>query len=513
MNDRPKRRGRNTRKVERESGTKFSLDVGMRGGQFKPLQPADLDNVHQAALEILEKTGVGNVWPEFHHIFENAGGWITGGGRVCLPGGLIERAIDQAAKSVVIHGQNPEQSIELKPESVHISTGGIGVFVFDTEERTVRDSALADVYDCTRMADAMENIHCIGRQLVARDMKTVDDLDINTTYAMACATTKPFGAGVNRAANVSKVARMMDVIMGSDGAFRKAPICWSGATFMVSPLRIQDEEQNLLQEMIKEGFPVLQISVPQAGTSGPARLVDTLALAVAETLFVLTWVNLLKPGHPMIVGCWPFVSDLRTGAFSGGGAEQALLMSASAQMMNYYGLPNSIAAGMSDAKEIDFQSGSEKSMSMTGAALSGSSLVFAYPGLLASIMGFSYDQMILDNELLGTVLRALKGIEVRGDLQAPQVVHDCAVDPGHFISHPQTMALMEKEYLYPELADRRSINAWLEDVEPSITERARQKATDVLRTHFPNHIAPAAHERIREMFNIQITCSRMQKES
>ena len=60
--------------------------------------------------------------------------WVTDQGRVCLPGTLVERIISQAAKSVTVHGQNPDQSVELKPGTVHVSTGGIGVYVFDPDK-------------------------------------------------------------------------------------------------------------------------------------------------------------------------------------------------------------------------------------------------------------------------------------------------------------------------------------------------------------------------------------------
>ena len=39
----------------------------------------------------------------------------------------------------------------------------------------------------------------------------------------------------------------------------------------------------------------------------------------------VVYVNAIKKGAPAIFGTWPFVSDLRTGAMSGGSAEQALL--------------------------------------------------------------------------------------------------------------------------------------------------------------------------------------------
>lgn len=503
------RRGRSERLRQRETVKIPVVGPGAAGTQYKPLASKDEPRIHEAALKMLEATGVGNLWPKHQRTFLDAGCWLNEHGRLCLPGSLVEDCLEKAAKAVTIFGRDERQSLEFKPGHVNLSTGGIGVFVFDPSKREARESRLADVYDSSRMADALDNIHCISRQLVARDMRTLDELDINTTYAIASATTKPFGAGTNTAANARKVAAMMDMILGSDGAFKKRPVCWAGGTTVVSPLRIQDEEQDLIPTAIEEGFPVLQVLVPQSGTSGPASLAGTLALSIAEALFVLCWVNLLKPGHPLLFGGWPFTSDLRTGAFSGGGGEQALLMAASAQMANYYGIPSSIAAGMTDSKLSDFQTGAEKSMTVLSAALSGSPLIFAYPGMLSSIMGLSYAQMVLDNEMMGNVLRMVRGIEVSDERLAVSIVEDCAVDPGHFIAHPQTMDLMETEYLYPSLGDRRGLNEWLEAEPETIEERAEAVANQILAMHFPKHIDPATDQALRAAFDIKLPESRM----
>ena len=99
---------------------------------------------------------------------------------------------------------------------------------------------------------------------------------------------------------------------------------------------------------VEGGIPILLLSAGQAGATAPAAIAGAVVQAVAEVLAGLVYVNALKPGHPAIFGTWPFVSDLRTGAMSGGSAEQALLTSACAQMAQFYDLPGGSAAGMAD---------------------------------------------------------------------------------------------------------------------------------------------------------------------
>ena len=103
------------------------------------------------------------------------------------------------------------------------------------------------------------------------------------------------------------------------------------------------------------------ITAAQASATAPATLAGFLAQSLAETLASLLMVNVISPGYPMVFSNWPFVVDLRTGAFSGGGGRTALLNAASA-LNNALGLPSGVASSMSDAKAIDAQYGSEKAL-------------------------------------------------------------------------------------------------------------------------------------------------------
>ena len=127
---------------------------------------------------------------------------------------------------------------------------------------------------------------------------------------------------------------------------------------------------------------------PQAGATAPAALAGTLAQTFAETLACMAVMNLVKPGaQPSTFGMWPFISDLRTGAFSGGSGEEALVMAACAQLCNHYGFITSMASGMTDSKTMDAQAGLRVGDYTTALALAGCNLVAAYPGIVGSLIG------------------------------------------------------------------------------------------------------------------------------
>ena len=187
----------------------------------------------------------------------------------------------------------------------------------------------------------------------------------------------------------------------------------------------------------------------QAGATAPVTLAGTLVQSLAETIACLMVVGFVRPGCPMMFGAWPLVSDLRTGSFTGGSGEQALLMAAVAQMANFYSLPGSVAAGMTDAKLPDNQAGFEKGVTTTIVALAGGNFVSECAGMLASLIGVSYEALVIDNDMLGSVMRTLRGIEVNEETLSVEVMREVAAGAGHYLGHAETLEKMESEYLYP----------------------------------------------------------------
>ena len=257
-------------------------------------------------------------------------------------------------------------------------------------------------------------------------------------------------------------------------------------------------------------MPVLLLAAGQAGATSPAALAGALAQEVAEVLAGLVYVNLMVPGHPAIFGPWPFISDLRTGAMSGGSGEQAVLMAACAQMANFYDLPGGIAAGMADSKLPDAQSGLEKAYTNTLAGQAGANLVYEAAGMHASLLGCSYESFVIDDDMLGAIQRTIRGIEITEDSLSIEVMRRvCTEGPNHFLGDAQTMALMQKEYLYPQVADRSSPKEWAEQGSTDVLQRARSRVGDILSRHYPGHIDPALDAKIRERFPIRLPYENM----
>jgi trimethylamine---corrinoid protein Co-methyltransferase len=273
----------------------------------------------------------------------------------------------------------------------------------------------------------------------------------------------------------------------------------------VPPMKFATESCEVMETLIDGGMPILLLSAGQAGATAPAPLAGAVVQAVAECLAGVVYVNAIKPGHPAIFGTWPFVSDLRTGAMSGGSPEQGLLTAACGQMARYYDLPGGSACAMSDSKEMDMQAGYERGMANVMAGMSGLNMIYESVGMHASLLSHCLDSLVIDNDVIGACLRCVRGIEVNDDTMALETMREvCIGGPGHYLGSDQTLRLMQTEYVYPRLGDRTSPKEWLEVGKPDLIEKAIARKNEILAEHFPGHISDEVDAQIREKFDIFI---------
>ena len=485
---------------------------GLSGGAFKPLADRDLEEVYSSALDLLETVGMGSPIPEFIEVVTAAGGWVEGD-RLHYPKAVVEAAIETAAKSFVWHGIDEDRSIDVGGERVHFGTAGAAVLMLDHQSKQFRHSTSLDLYDVARLADTLEHIHFFVRTVVTRDLVEARDVDINTAYVTLAGTTKPIGTSFFHPDHVYDAVEMFDMVLGGEGEFRKRPFLVANNTFVVPPLRFAEESAAAMVAQVRSGMPINLLSAGQAGATSPAALAGSLVQALAECLAALTTVNLIQPGHPCVMGLWPFVSDLRTGAMTGGSGEEAVLNAAAAQVANYLGLPSGVAAGMADSKLPDSQAGYEKGVTVTLAGQAGANLVYESAGMLASLLGCSLEMMVIDNDLLGSVNRTIRGIEVNAETLSMEVIRQVVQHPGHFLGHEQTLGLMERDYVYPVVADRDTPANWADNGSLDASDRARQYVESTLARHYPKHIAPEIDEAIRARFPIKIDAEHMAESS
>ncbi len=476
--------------------------AGLSGGQYNPLSEASVLRIHQAALEALEVVGLANAPRSGVEVMTAAGALLGADGRLRFPRALVEDMLAVAARGIILHGRDPRHDLLLAGTRVHYGTAGAAVHVVDLASNSYRDSTAQDLHDAARLVHHLDNVHFFQRICVCRDVIDNFDMDINTLYGALAGTTKHVGTSFSDPSHVAGCFELLHLVAGGEAAWRARPFVSNSNCFVVPPMKFAEESCITMEACIRAGMPVLMLSAGQAGATSPAPIAASIVQAVAECLAGVVYVNAIAPGHPAIFGTWPFVSDLRTGAMSGGSAEQALLTAGCAQMHRFYGLPGGAASGISDSKLPDMQAGWEQGITNTLAGLAGLNLCYEAVGMHASLLGFSFESITLGDDLLGQALRCVRGIDVTEDALSIEVMKQvCLGGQGHYLGSDQTLQLMQTEYIYPAVANRMSPKEWGEAGKPMLLDGARKRTADILAAA-PCQIDPATDQAIRSRFNI-----------
>lgn len=500
----------------RRSGTPKSKPAvwpGTEGGQFRPLSQSDIERIHQTSLRILEEIGIADPTEDVLEAALPKGCELDDAGRLHFPRALIDDTIAMAARSYISYGRDPKWDMEVGGKKVYFGTSGEAINVVDMDTDEYRPSTLVDLYDFARLTDRLDNIHHFGQTVVATEIVDPFEHSMNIIYALLAATTKSFGVSFHRPQDIEPAIALIDIALGEDGAFMKRPFATIGCCPIISPLRFAKDSIDVLVKATRIGLCGDVAIAGQSGSTAPTALAGALAQTNAEMLSILTVVNLLKPGHPVNFGNWPFVTDLRTASFAGGSSEAGLLAAAVTQMANeFYDLPSNNGAGMTDAKIPDAQSGYEKGVTVAMAALAGCNSISECAGMQGSLLGCSFESLVIDNDMLGMINRAVRGIEVTDETLSFDLIKDTVEEDGagHYLSNKQTQAMSRSEYFYPDLSNRATPHQWHEAGAKDIREIAKEKARRILNEYYPDLISKKADEKIREAFPILLAPSDMQ---
>ncbi len=478
---------------------------GMRGGQYKPLTDGECAKIIHAAYEVLARTGVQIKPSPCRDRLAAAGCRIDADkDRVFFTRAFVEEQLRSAPHLVTLAGKDPKHDLLLEKQKVYLGTGGQAVSVLHLDGLW-RDSTLADNFHIARLIDGLDHIHFYHRPVVCRDIPNDapnSNLDINQFYASHAGTTKHVMANSYRPQSLPDLAKFANILAGGSDARQRRHLMSFVACWTVSPLRFAPETVEILDTIIDHGFPVVLSSAPQAGATAPASLAGTLVQMTAEHLAGFAYVNLRRPGAPAIIGSVPAQADLRSGSFTGGSAEFALMNAGAAQIAQVLKLPLYNSSGIADSKIPDAQSGIEKAMTTVTAALAGSNYVHHSAGMLESLLSVAYEQYVIDNDINGQTLRMLKGFDAEDIDASLDIIHEVCNGVGHYLGHSDTLARMETDYVYPLVFDRRSRADWIEQGSMDLREAAGVRAADILRDHYPTCIDPEIDRELRREFSI-----------
>jgi trimethylamine--corrinoid protein Co-methyltransferase len=238
---------------------------------------------------------------------------------------------------------------------------------------------------------------------------------------------------------------------------------------------------------------------PLSGATSPITLAGTLVVECVDTLSGVMLTQLVNPGTPVLFGCVSSITDLKDMKYLAGAIEMGLINAGASQMAQFYKLPIYATAGMSDAKVNDAQSGYESAMTSLLVALAGGNFIHDAAGFLEFCMTASFDKLVIDNEIIGMIMRALEGIQVNDQTLAFDELKK--VGPaGHFVSSRHTRRHMRTEQYFTHFSDRENRAVW----EKQGKREARQRATEIVKGILNQPLNPRIPEDLRARIKTDI---------
>jgi len=470
---------------------------GLSGGQYKPLSDDDVLKIHRTTLRVLSEVGVHVGFEGARDYFRQAGAEVDETASVVkFPSELVEELVKKAPSTVLLCGRNGsgELDCEIGGTKVYLGTGGTALNVQDPGRKDSRKSTLRDIQDMARLVDALENIHFYMLNVFPNELAE-EDVDVNRFGAALNRTEKHVMGGVYTLQGVRNVIKMAEIIAGSGDKFRQRPFI-SMVTCMIAPLVVDQKYSQLTIEAARSGIPVVVPTEPLCGATSPITLAGNLVVQNADTLTGVMLTQLVNPGTPVLYGCISSITDLRNMKYLAGAVEMGLMNAAASQMAQFYHLPIYSTAGMSDSKVNDVQAGYESALTNLMVALAGGNFIHDAAGFLEFCMTASYDKLVIDNEIIGMVMRAVEGIRVDEETLAFDEIK--RVGPGgHFVSSRHTRRHMRTEQYFPQLSDREDREKWTDSGEVDAEQRATERAKAILAMDQVPRLSSEVRDRIK----------------
>ncbi|HUU54139.1 MAG TPA: trimethylamine methyltransferase family protein [Armatimonadota bacterium] len=450
-----------------------------------------IQELHLATLEILERTGVEVKQKRAVELLEKAGARVEGE-RVCIPADLVENAIRSAPERVVVCSRTGERVMPLEANRVFFGTGSDTPNTIDPETRERRRARRKDVERIARLCDALPNMDFIMSMGVAGDVP--EQAPFVYEFAdMVAGSSKPIVFTASDERDMADIYEMAVAVCGGEIELRRNPFLLHYAE-PITPLIHSPTGLRKLLFCADHRLPVAYVSGMSAGTGSPATLAGALAIVNAECLSGLVIHQLAAPGAPFIYGANVSVVDWRTLTMVYGGPELPLTNAALAQMARRYRLPCWGMAGTSDAKTVDAQAGLEAMQSILMAVLSRGNLVHDV-GYIESGLTSSMEMIAVCDEMIAMARMLFRGIPVDDEHLALDLVEEVGIG-GQFYATEHTAKFFRTDHFLPRLLDRDNYDGWKTKGCRSLEDKANACVLEILASHRPAPVPDGAQEVI-----------------
>lgn len=442
---------------------------------LKNLSQDQIDLLHNASLEIMERTGIRFFDDEALDLFKKAGANISDGNVVHIPSKLVERAQKTAPKQVNIYDRNQQLSMVLECDRTYFGPGSDCMSIYDLETGEHRKAVLDDVVNGVRLVDALPNMDYVMSMYLPDDIP-MTEYERHQMAVMLKESTKPIiFVGIEEESTVMAID-MAIAVAGDLKTLQEYPFVINYLN-TTSPFHHNGESLRRLLYAAERNIPSIYAPGAMRGTVMPLTSGGAMALSNAAQLAGLVLSQLKREGSPIILcGRGGSYMDMRT-------------------MVSLYTAPDSgpygwdlarhyqipfFSVACTDAKVFDAQAAAETTLTLFETAVNGATIVHDL-GYLDCAMTGSLELVAFSNEVIEWIKRYYQPLDISKESLALDLIHERGPD-GHFLDTTHTFNHV-RDLWAPDLFDRKNFERWSSEGGLTLHQRANEQVKDIISSH------------------------------
>jgi len=441
------------------------------------LDDRQLNDLRSAVLQILQEVGIHCPSEKALHIYAGHGAQVDFERQlVRLPPEVLLEAMAHAPRSYTMGARRPEFDLKLDGKAMYCATDGCGVETIDFTSRRRRRSTKEDVAQVARLADYLSSIGFYWPIVSAQDFPAAAPL--HELHASFNNTVKHVQSETVMGEKTARYAvEMAQVVAGNRESIRKRPPL-SLLVCTIAPLAQDKEGMESALVFAEAGLPVGFMSMATTGSTAPATLAGTIALADAEIAAAIALIQMAFPGAAVFHSLMPGSMNPHNGAYLSTTLEGELPYAVGVELAHAWGVPSLAGVFGTDAPLPGWQAAQESASALLLCALCGAETGSGM-GLLESCTLLYPEQIILDTDIYHRVRLDAGGLDTSQAELAVEVIK--AVGPrGYFLKQRHTRENLHKR-VFSELTAQPGIDGSTRDP----IQVAREKVEWILEHHHP----------------------------
>lgn len=423
--------------------------------KIEALRSDQITEINEKVEKLLWEHGITVRDPQICTFFSNKGAKVSGA-TVHLPKELLREALKTVPKQYTLHARNPERGVTIGIGHEVVINPNSGMSFIQDADGTRRPARVEDQINMLKLSHTSKvaGVSNAGILYPTVDIDLADAKYLQMINALTYSDKPFFSQGIDSSYGKAAI-ELARIATG----YRDRHVCMSVVNSL-SPMAWDEKMLGMIRVFAEENQPLNISSSSLIGATAPINLTSALIMACAEGLFGVVYSQLVRPGTPVVFGCFPGVMNMRSMRMSYGVPEFSIMCAAGSQMASFYQIPFRGGGGLASAQVTNAQSGMESALGMMVALNCDVHYMHQSIGTLDSILTCSAEKFVMDEEAVMRIWHLQKGMgEIESDM-FEEIKEGC--EEGSFLGLESTAMNFRNVVFQPLYSEDCTYEEWRE---------------------------------------------------